>query len=242
MNKNTSTFRYISDFNESSASLILIMLLCADLGFITLHLVNTPLTPFLRNPLFDIERDKGYSEVYQYIKWFWIIILLINLSISKRSFRYVVWGLLFTYLLFDDALSIHEEVGGYLVSNLTLNPPFGLRDIDLGELAVSAAAGMILFSLILWAYVRGSYAFKKMSQDMVVLILVLVFFGIVVDMAHVTIPRGKVTFMLGIIEDGGEMLMASLILWYVFLLSVRDEKSSSSLCGFARLVLTKPPA
>jgi len=239
MNKKTTTSECIRNINEHSALLFLILLLCADLAFIALHSINT-LTPFLNNSLYSLERERSYPEMYQYLKWLWIIILLVYVSILRRSFSYIAWGLVFTYFLCDDALSIHERVGRHVAGSLTLTPPLGLRLQDLGELAVSAAAGMILLSLVIWACLHGSQAFKKMSQDMMLLVLALVFFGVVVDMAHISIELGrKVNFILGVIEDGGEMLVASLILWYVFLLSVRDENATSYLCDFVRVVLTR---
>jgi hypothetical protein len=231
--------RTLRNINEHSALLFLILLLFADLAFIVLHSIDI-LTPFLNNSLLPLGRERGYPEMYQYLKWFWIIILLGCLSISRRSFSYISWGLVFTYFFCDDALSIHERVGNHIAGNLTITPPLGLRLLDLGELAVSAAAGMILLSLVILAYLQGSQAFKKMSQDMLLLILALAFFGVVVDMAHTSIKLGgKVDFILGVIEDGGEMLVASLILWYVFLLSVRDGNATSYLCDFVRVVLTR---
>lgn len=238
MNKKTAISE-LRKINELSASLFLILLLCADLAFIALHSIDT-LTPFLNNSFYSLGRDSGYPEIYQFLKWFWIIILVAYVSILRRSFSYIAWGLVFTYFLCDDALSIHEGVGKHIAENLTLTPPLGLRLQDLGELAVSATAGMILLSLLIWAYRMGSQAFKKMSQDMSLLILALVFFGVIVDMAHISIELGwKVDFILGVIEDGGEMLVASLILWYVFLLSVRDENATSYLCDFVRAVLRR---
>jgi hypothetical protein len=204
--------------------------------------------------------------MYQYLKWFWISILLVYVSILRRSFSYIVWVLVFAYFLCDDALRIHEDVGKHIARNLILTPPFGLRlpylgelagrldyvdpkEIivmlglrlqDIGELAVSAAAGLILSPLVIWAYLHGSQAFKKMSQDMLLLILALAFFGVFVDMADISIDLGeKVAFILEVIEDGGEMLVASLILWYVFLLSVRDETATSYLFDFVRVILTR---
>jgi len=226
--------------NERSASLFLMLLLCADLAFIALYSIDT-LTPFLTdNPLYELGRDRGYPELFQYLKWLWIIILLIYVSASSRSLRYIAWGLVFTYFLCDDAFSIHEKIGKHLAENLTLTPPFGLRLRDLGELAVSAAAGVILSSVVIWTYVPGSQSFKKFSQDMLLLILVLAFFGVVVDMVDIAIEWGwTVEVILSVIEDGGEMLVASLIAWYVFLQSVRDEDTGSYLRDLVRLVLTR---
>lgn len=70
---------------------------------------------------------------------------------------------------------IHETVGEVIAGNLSLRAPFGLRLQDLGELAVTATAGVILLAVVGWAYWRGSQAFKRVSQDLLLLILVLVF-------------------------------------------------------------------
>lgn len=211
--------------NKPWASLLLIMLLSADLAFITYHWVNI-LTPGFKDSLYTINTDRSYPEMYQYIKWFLIISLLAYISVKRQSFHYNVWGLLFIYFLFDDALQIHEIVGEYIAGNLNLTPPFGLRRQDIGELAVTFTAGVVILPLITLVYFHGSKIFKTMSRKMLLLLLALVFFGVVVDMADISIRSGvTVKNVLIVIEDGGEMLTASLIVWYVFLLSVRDIKA-----------------
>ncbi len=63
--------------------------------------------------------------------------------------------------------------------------------------------------------------------------------GVVVDMIHIVVPLGTVSFILGVVEDGGEMLVVSLILWYIFLLNVRGDNAGCYLCDFVRIVLTR---
>lgn len=219
------------------------LLLCTDLAFIALHTINL-LAPSLNNQLLSLERNHGFPEVYQYIKWFWIIVLLVFISTTRRSINYCAWGLFFTYLLLDDALEIHESVGTLITEHLTLIPSFGIRPQDIGELIVSGTAGVFLLLIVLWAYLRGSQAFKNMSLDMLFLILTLVFFGVFVDMVHVAADLSihigwKGSAVLAVIEDGGEMFVASLILWYVFLLCMRDENVTSYLFDFVRNTLRK---
>ena len=243
MNKKTTTHEFIKNVHDQGASLFLMLLLCADLAFIALHTIEV-LTTFLNNPLLSLERDLGFAEVYQYIKWFWVIILLIFISITTKSINYSAWVIFFTYLLLDDALEIHEGIGELIAGHLTLTPPLGLRLQDLGELAVTGTAGVVLLFLVLLAYLYGSKAFKKMSLDLLLLIFALAFFGVIVDMVHVitylSVQIGwKVSAVLAVIEDGGEMFVASLILWYIFLLSMRDENSTSYLFDFGREILTK---
>ncbi len=229
----------MTDLNEGSASLLMMLLLGGDLVFIVLHFLNISTTIFT-DPLLSIERDRGYPEMYQYLKYFWIIALLLLIAWKNRAWRYVVWGGVFAYLLADDSLRIHERIGSLIAAHLGFEPRLGLRLQDFGEMAVSATAGsLFLFSLLL-IYKGGSRIFKKTSQDITLLILILVFFGVVLDMASTAVNMGwKVSFMLGVIEDGGEMLSVSLLTWYFFLLSVRSDMDACYLCDLVRMVITR---
>ena len=44
----------------------------------------------------------------------------------------------------------------------------------------------------------------------------LAFFGIVVDMLHTAVPLGRLSWIWGSLEDGGEMLIMSLFVCVVF--------------------------
>lgn len=238
---NTRTFRFISTkyFHVHGASLFLMLLLCSDLAFISLHSIDL-LSPLINYPLLSLDRDRGYPEMFQYLKWFWIVIMFIYLSMMQKSLHFSAWGIFFTYLLFDDALSIHEKVGRLIASNLTISPPFGLRIQDIGELEVTGIAAVILLSFVFVAYVHGSKTFKKISHDLLLLIFILAFFGVFVDMLHISIKLGwKIDEVFAVIEDGGEMIIASFMCWYVFLLSVRDKDATTYLLDFINRVLTK---
>ena len=225
---------YSRNINDHCVLLFFILLISADLVFIVLHCIYA-LTPFLHYRYLALGEDGGWSEVYQYIKWLWIIILLVYISKSTRSVGYIAWGLVFLYFLLDDSFEIHERAGrsiaGYLSLTLPFKAPFALRFQDLGELAVSVAAGVILLSVVALAYWYGSQDFKKMSRNMLYLVIALAFFGVVVDTAHIGLVNyfglgATVYFILGVMEDGGEMLVASLMLGYTFLLSTRGESTA----------------
>lgn len=235
MNTSKLTFEFTKYFHIQSASLFLMLLLCTDIAFISLHAV-VALSPLFDNLLFSLEKDQGYPEMFQYIKWFWIIILFTYLSIIRRSLTFCAWAVFFTYLLFDDAVGIHERVGALIAGNLTMTPPFGLRLLDIGELVVTGVAGVILLSFVLVAYVFGSKAFKKISHDLLFLIFILAFFGVFVDMLHIA---WKSITVLGVIEDGGEMFVASIMCWYVLLISVRDKNVTTYLLDFIFLVIRR---
>ena len=229
--------------NERSATVFLILLLCTDLAFFGMHFITAitgDIKWVLESDLFKIHRDRGYPEIYQYIKFFWVIVLLFNLSLKNRSLHYIPWVLLFTYLLVDDSIHIHEEGGSFIKQFFNFTPPFGLRLQDYGELVITATAGILLFLPLVWAYRKGSQIFRKISLDIGLLVLVLVFFGVVIDMMHQAIHLGNsVYFIIGFVEDGGEMLAVSLILWYIFILNVRGTNAGCYLCDFIRIVLTR---
>ncbi len=200
------------NFNiDKNSNKLLILLLLTDLALILIHIYKMP---FLGPTPFNIEKDRGYAELFQYFKEYWIVLLLFIIAIKRTHIIYFAWSILFTYLLFDDSLQIHEKLGYYLANYFDLQPRFNLRAVDFGELGVSFFSGLILFSFIGWAYLRSDSAAKQISKHLFILVLFMAFFGILVDMMHIAIPWGK--SMWGLIEDGGEMIIMSIIVWYVF--------------------------
>lgn len=132
--------------------------------------------------------------------------------------------LLFAYLLFDDALQIHEQIGSMLAARLDFLPQTRLRVQDYGELAVSAIVATLLLGPLAWAYWRSTPAYRTISRNLLLLVCALIFFGIGVDMAHIAFNSGPtVKFLLGMIEDGGEMLSVSMIAWYSFSLMTSTQ-------------------
>lgn len=224
----------ISYGKETSAQLFLLLLIAADLFFIALHFL-LEFTPIISFKFYSIGTDRGYAEFYQYCKLFWIIVLLLTLSKRTKEIGYLAWVLLFAYLFFDDALSIHEKFGWRIANQLEFAPFWGLRLQDFGELAVIAVASALLLPTIVFCYFRGSAVFKKTSDDLFVLLLMIAVFGVFVDLLHVVVEHYWLHFLFGVIEDGGEMIVVSLVVWYVFLLNISNKRSGLS---FSRLILT----
>ncbi len=228
MKENGLIYSWRSDSRTTGATTFLLLLLAVDLAFVFLHFLL--LEGVIDNTLFSLERDRGYPEFYQYIKTLSIAILLLSVLTKTKVIGYGVWSLLFVYLLLDDALSMHESYGRYVATTMALAPAIGLRAQDFGELAVSVIAAALFLSPLAWLYMRESHAFKEVSKHLLLLLVGLAFFGIFVDMLHVAIKMGwKVRFLLGVVEDGGEMVMISIMAWYVFLLNSRGGNIGSSL-------------
>ncbi len=230
----------IKKFHDPGATVLLSLLLAADLGFILLHCVEA-LAPFWSNRMFSIEKDGTFPEIYQYIKFFWIILLLFYQAGKSRAWGFLAWGTAFAYFLCDDSLRIHENVGVYVAQHAQFIPPLHLRMMDVGELAISFVAGFLLFCIIGWAWQWGSEHFKKISRDILLLIFILVFFGVGVDMLHIILrPSRPLGLVLGVIEDGGEMITISVTLWYIFLMNIRKQATVLYLCDIIFSNLEKP--
>lgn len=211
------------DGRQDHMRTFLLLLLAADAVFVAVHLVHS-LSPFFNDRLYSIARDRSYAEIFQYVKTYWIVLLLAALVRRTRQSVYVAWMLLYTYLLFDDAFFIHEEGGAALAARLGYVGALGLRPEDLGELTVSATIGVVFLALILITYRRGGRDARNASADLALLVGLLVFFGVFVDMLHSSIEPAWAKLALAIVEDGGEMVAMSLGCWYVIgLLGRRGE-------------------
>jgi hypothetical protein len=203
------------------ASLIcLLLLMAADTAFVAIHLVHKHST-LLANDLYSLSKDGGYAEVFQYVKIYWIVIMLFALWSRTRERVYPAWMLLYGYLLCDDALQIHERVGGAIARSWGYGDAFSLEAKDFGELTLSAAFGVAFLALISMTYLRSTHAARNASKDLALLFGILVFFGVGVDMLHTAVEVPYVKPLLGVLEDGGEMFAVSVVCWYVLKLLER---------------------
>jgi hypothetical protein len=175
--------------------------------------------------LWSLVEEGGYAELFQYVKWAGVAASMLLVSRLQKSWEFLVWSVLGGYLLVDDALRIHEEVGRIVHAAQPFAPPFTLRLNDVGELAASAVVGLTMLLALIRAFRTGGPGFRVASHDLLALVTLLAAFGIGIDILHVALrPSGTVDVVMTVLEDGGEMLVASLMLWYswVIVLASRD--------------------
>lgn len=213
---------------SKTSSLLFWLCICADFVFIVLHILYK--FEYLNSSYFSLKRDLGYSEFFQYTKFLWIIILLIYIIRKTRVWEYLSWLAVFTYFLADDAFQLHENIGRSIAGNLDFAAPFNLRLQDVGELMVLAVAGMILLVMLTWAYWRGTQAFRNVSKDLLILVGIMTFFGAFIDAAEIGVDLGLfIKETLGLIDDGGELIVVSVMLWYVFRLAIHNAQTDDFL-------------
>lgn len=203
-------------------TVVIALMALSDVGFMLVHLAFK--LDFVSHPHFSMTRDRGYAEVFQYLKIFWIICLLALLFTRYKASVMLAWIFIFGYMLLDDSLQIHETVGRYLVANLDIQPAFRLRAQDFGELLVTAIAGTFLFSFLAVTYFKARAYARQVTHRLLALVAAIAFFGIVIDMIHMMVPWGNTFFAM--LEDGGEMLIMSLTLGYCFHLLLQTDNGT----------------
>ncbi len=199
------------------------LFLATDIGFILLHLVYS-YSDLISNDIFSLEKDRGYSEIFQYVKEYWSALLLGLLAVQARSLLYLSWSVLFFYLLLDDAVQIHENLGVLISSEFSFPAIFNLRAVDLGELAVSALVSLFFLIAIASNYRLGDRLSKEVSKSLIILLFALAIFGVFMDMLHVILSTPFLDPLLILVEDGGELIIMSLIVCFVFSLSLKSNK------------------
>lgn len=191
------------------------LLLAVDLFFILLHLCHL-YTPYFHDPAYSIEMDRGFAETFQYVQGFWVVLIFCWLALISSP-AYLVWALLFTYIVIDDAFMLHERIGRALATYVDYQHIALLRTRDIGELLVFAAVGGVFLLLFGITYQQSSTPIRRVYQQLFRYFGLLVFFGVVVDMLHIIAGKeGFIVPLIGLLEDGGEMVAMSLLCWYTF--------------------------
>jgi hypothetical protein len=135
------------------------------------------------------------------------------------------------YVLLDDSLEIHEGFGLEVAIYFNFQPAYGLRGRRLWRKLVSLISYSVIFVLLAISYYRSSLEQRRISNNLVFLFAVLAFCGLVLDMVDIMVLKFEnrlLSIYSQIAEDGGEMGVISLILYYVLSLNPKREISTTA--------------
>lgn len=193
---------------------ILLTLLFIDFLFILIHAysLSLPLNENTQNLRLDM--DFGYAEIFQYVKYICAAILLVGAFFHSKIGVYLTWAMFFIFLFVDDAFAFHEIFGEKFVRYFNISGFAGLRAQDIGELAMAAFLGLLFVLPFFYSFFKGSEKSKEVTTHFVLLVGILLFFGIGIDMVHSFMKAIPGSGVLTVIEDAGEMLAVSLLVWY----------------------------
>lgn len=194
---------------------VLWILLAVDFTLIAAHIVNAVT---VKQRLLYINLEFGLGESFQYAKFLTVVVVMVVLARRLHRAGPALWGLVFLYLAADDALAIHEAVGRALA---------GRWDLAEGAIVSQVAAGLVVGLAVLilatLAY-RVSGLRRRVSAVFGVGLIGLGLFGVGVDGIHglpAVADNRWLNVGVRLIEEGGEMLVASFLVAFA-LLVVRD--------------------
>lgn len=220
-------FRNFSIDSVSPLGFILLALLATDLAFIFLFgLLGLGV---VSDTGFALTYDRSYAEVFQYVKQYWILIALALLTLKRKALLYAACGVLFAYFLVDDYAELHENFGEQLADYLQIPAMWMLQPYDFGELIVFAVYGCVSIALLGIAYWRAGGLDRSIAIEVVCLLGLIAFFAVGVDVLHALSLPETISNCLGAIEDGGEMMAFSLLLWRLMSAATRDIDAEHAL-------------
>lgn len=198
---------------------LLALLLATDLLLIGLHVLWG-----YDHWIWDMEDETGLSEWFQYLKWAVSAVLLLILFMRRRAMIYAAWALLFAYFAIDDSIRLHERAGSWLVQVLDLwrfeeiylehFSYFYLRAQEFGELIVAAGLGAIIVVALFVAW-PGPDAIRDrtVAKRLIAWLVLFALFAVGFDMLHTMVWEiyPPAIELVGVIEDGGEMICASIL-------------------------------
>lgn len=173
---------------------------------------------------FDISLDRGFPEIFQYMKEISIASFLFLVFLKEKEKILLVLSGIFGYFFVDDCFRYHETVGAFLANNAYVSSIAKLLDFEneaIGEIFSLALPAFLMIALLICVYNRTGQQFKKPTKNIIYLIAILAVFGVTLDafekLKSLVISR----HLINIIENFGEMVVMSAILAYVDSLFIR---------------------
>lgn len=171
-----------------------------------------------------LEYDHSLGNIWNYLKWAVIAGLFARLWWQHRAPVHAAAAVIFTGVFLDDALELHEASNAIL-SGLTGGlAPHRAGAVLLIVLALGAGA------LMAWAWRRSSPPVRHAMLPIVGVTVLLIVLGGGLDLLQSEVQdwagpaTGRILrFGVGLLEDGTELLLASLILSAT--LALRREES-----------------
>lgn len=167
--------------------------------------------------LLKVTQDRSLPEDYNYLKWALIVVALVWMAIRDRWLPPMAWAVVFFMILIDDSLQMHETLGLILSIDLQLPDAYYLLGNDIGEILVFLAMGAIALGVTTLLLTRSGRNAARMTLRYYAILIVLGAFGVGIDALHQVVSHflsGQasadfVSRIMGLLEDGGEMLVAS---------------------------------
>lgn len=197
-----------------AARQIFLLLLAVDAFFVVMHVLCIHFG-VLSNYRWSLGADRGYSEKFQYLQYAAVCMGLAAIVVWRtRDWVLVAWFILIGLLMLDDMFTGHEILGLWISELAQLPAVLGMKPRHLGELLGAGLLGLVVVPLLLVAHLRARAPALRLSRDLFVLFGALVLCGVGIDLLHAMATGGPAK-VLGILEDGGEILAVTAMIYVV---------------------------
>lgn len=167
---------------------------------------------WLRNPLFNMNREFGLGESVEYLKSLGCAGALAVCARRAGEPVFAVLAALHAWLALDNALALHEQLGVSIGEHILRGEALGLaRPTDMGQLLYYTAFGLALLALFALLLRRTGPTFAGTGLVLALAAASPGLFGVFVDAFQATpVAQPLSHTLLVVLEDGGETVMLSL--------------------------------
>ena len=195
---------------RARAPLVALALVAADIVLIGCDILLRSGT--LEDERWSLARESGFGELWQYAKTAAIAAVLVGMALRRHSLVRLLWAFLFVYVLGDDAGQWHEQAGAFLGREFAMPRVGAMRPNHLGEVLFLLAVGLAWGGAFLAVLLRARRDDVVFSRKLLAWVAVLAAFGVFLDAAHSLLRETALNDVLAVLEDGGEMVVLSLLL------------------------------
>lgn len=189
-------------------------------------------------PLLNVTLDWSLAECFGYVKLGCAAILLLLAFRANRIPIFLAMAIILAVMVADDSMTLHERLGHGAALTFALPEFANLKAQSLGELLAWAAMGALLLPVFVIGFVKTRDEDRVIAARLAICVALLLFFAIGMDMldemvctALPGVPRCYA--LMGLLEDGGEMAVQSLILAHVVALYMAGRASRAALAASA---------
>jgi hypothetical protein len=190
-------------------------LLGIDAVFMVLYVVHAR-SGRLPDGLFSLDVERSLAAWYQFGKTAAVCAALVVLAERIRSAVLVLWAAVFLYALVDDVFELHEGAGRFAQDHLGVGGVAELSGEDLGQLLFAVVVGVALLTSLLYLHARSSGQARRLSLGLLLLGALFVGFAVGVDAVHAALLTWSIGTRLILLEEGGELVVMSLVLAYAW--------------------------
>lgn len=203
---------------------VLLLLLAADLAFVGAHLL-TGGSGAAESPL-RLESNDSYAEAFQVLKALTLGVLLMLVSVTLRTPLYAVWAIVLAGLLINDVVDMTVVAGTAIGAEVGPNLSLSILTTQLiSEVTIAALLAGAAAAAITWSYRSAGRDGKSVSGDLLLLLLVFVFFDLFFEPLQAFASGTGVRAFALFAEGAGELLAGSLIVAYAFGLLMRATQA-----------------